>query len=153
MQEETQIKAITFFQALESVSANNTFGIGLVLSESIKASDLVGLIPPKSSSEIIAITSKDHPDEILKKIIELFKNKKWIILEMEEAYLPGRLYNQLRLLSVNNRLEINNLMGSEEKEVIVRQPEESRIFVVTNEKISQELGAHFMSLFGSVLKI
>ena len=153
MSEEDQAKTITFFQALNSVSVDNGFDMGLVISESAKASDLVGLIPPKASSEIISITSKDHPDDILNKIIKAFESKKWVILEMEDVYMPGRLYNQLRLLSISNRLEITNLMGNDEKEVVVKQPIESRIFVIANENISQKLGVPFMSLFGSVLKI
>lgn len=153
MSEEDQVKTITFFQALNTVTPNNTFDMGLVVSQSGKVNDLIGLIPTQASYEIVAVSSKEHPDDILKKIVEAFQNKKWVILELEEAYMPGRLYNQLRLLSLENKLEVVNLMSSNEQETVIQQPEESRVFVVTNKEVSEKLGVSFMSLFGSVLNI
>ena len=44
-------------------------------------------------------------------------------------------------------------MGSNEKEIIVEQPLESKVFAIATKEISETLGVPFMSLFGSVLKI
>ena len=151
--EEEQIKTITFFQALDNVLNGQNFDLGLVVTNRFKAEDFLGLIPPKATADIFTLTTKEHPDDAILQIVESFKSNKWFILELQESYMPSQLYGQLRSLSVSNRLDIQNLLGSDEKEMIVEQPKESRVVVITTNEIAEKLGNQFKGLFGPVLNI
>ena len=149
--QKNQIQTITYFQALNTVSGGQNFDLGLVITKNGKAGDLVGLMPAAANIEVFSLSSKDHPDDALKKLIEALKSHKWFVLELEDDYMPGRIYNQLRLLATTNKMEVVNLLGSKEKETVIKQSADSRIVVVTNHKIAKKLGYQFTRLFGSVL--
>jgi hypothetical protein len=145
-----------FFQALEKVShpPGELYDLGLILKENNWGiNELKKAVPYPERTEVFELNEKIHPDEFLKKIINCFENKKWLLVEVENGYLPGRIYNQLRLLSCQNRLQVFNLIG-EKDEINLKMPKETRIvFIFNKESLAKVNIPNFLALFGPIIKL
>ncbi len=145
-------KLTLFFQGLRDFSYQGVFDMGLIISNHAPKKDaLAKFLPKKSDLEIISVNQNSFPDEIISKIIEGFDAKKWIVIDLEDGSMPGRLYNQLRLLAAVNRIQIFHLAGRRNEEVNVKQPGESRVVVVSSrENLERIENPTFINLFGVV---
>jgi len=144
-----------FFQAVDKVlhSPGDLCDLGLIISDKIKIKDLLNLTPYPERVEVFNLSEKTNSNEFLQEMVECFKNKKWLLVGLKDGYLPGRIHNQLRLLSIQNRLQIFDLIGKQEA-VDLRMPEESRIvFLISQENLSKIHNANFIKLFGPVINI
>ena len=145
-----------FFMALEKVShlPGELYDMGLVVSDEIKIEDLSGVLEESGiASEKFILSIETNADDFLKKIMQVFENKKWLLVEIINGYLPAKIYNQLRLLSIQNRLQLLDLMDNNKIEDI-KMPKESRVvFWATQRSIAQIANPGFINLFGPVIKI
>jgi len=144
-----------FFQAIDKVlhSPGDLCDLGLIISDKIKINDLIDLTPYPERVEVFNLSEKNSPDEFLNKLVECFKNKKWSLVELKDGYFPSTIYNPLRILSIQNRLQISDLTGKQEA-IDLRIPEESRIiFLIDQENLSKINNTDFIKLFGPVIKI
>lgn len=144
-----------FFQAIDKVlhSPGDLCDLGLIISDKIKINDLIDLTPYPEKVEVFDLSEKGSSDEFVNKLGECFKNKKWSLVELKDGYLPGGIYNQLRILSVQNRLQISDLADGQEI-IDLRMLEESRIvFLINQENLSKINNTDFIKLFGPVIKI
>ena len=145
-----------FFQALDKIShpPGDLYDLGLIISDIIKAKNLINLAPYPEKVRVFSLSEKIHPDEFLKQLVECFKNKKWLLVELKDGYLPGRIYNQLRLLSIQNRLQISDLIGKEKEIIDLEMPKESRIVFLTSQESLSKIGnPNLIKLFGPIVKI
>lgn len=143
-----------FFEAIDKVShePGDLYDLGLIISDTHKVEDLISLSPYPKRTEVFNLSSEVHPDNFLKALIQAFRNKKWLLVEIRDGYLPGRIYNQLRLLSLQNRLQIFNL--GDEEEINYKMPPESRIvFLSSQESLSKINNPTFLKLFGPIIRI
>lgn len=144
-----------FFQAIDKVlhSPGNLCDLGLIISDKIKINDLIDLTPYPERVEVFNLSEKNGSDEFVNKLVECFKNKKWSLVELKDGYLPSIIYNQLRILSAQNRLQVPDLAGKQEV-IDLKMPEESRIvFLINQESLSKINNTDFIKLFGPVIKI
>lgn len=138
-----------FIKAVELVKVENLWSMGLVVNKSGKRIFWNKLIKkPKVKVEII---SDKTETEILKEIFKGIKSKKWIILEIKDN-LSSKVYSQLKLLSISNRIQFK------EKENIVdlQQTEKTRIIVTGLKEVInlvQKQHPDFKNLFGPVITI
>jgi len=144
-----------FFEAIDRVTNRGLYDLGLVVkTEKQKTSDLVRLIPKDKRAEVFKFNNKLIADDLLKFIIKIFEEKKWGFIELEDIFLPGKVYNQLRLLSISNRLQVLGLAGSKEGEINLKQPKESRIIMIGNEDILSQIKIPtFLRLFGPIINL
>ena len=151
-EQEKNIKE--FFEAIDKVSNQGLYDLGLVVkTKKQKVENLKKLVPKGAKAEVLKFNSKLIADDLLKFMIKIFKEKKWGLIELEDGFLPGRAYNQLRLLSANNRLQIFDLAG-ENEEINLKQPKESRIIIVGNEDILSQIKIPtFLRLFGPIINL
>ncbi|MCH7759080.1 hypothetical protein IID20_01860 [Patescibacteria group bacterium] len=152
-QKEKQ-KIEEFFQALDKVSHDpgDLYDLGLIVSDRIKIKDLINSSSYFKKADVFNLSRQVHPDEFLKTLVKAFRNKKWLLVELIDGYLPARIYNQLRLLSIGNRLQIFNLAG--EEEINLKMPSESRVvFFTTQSEVPKINNPNFLKLFGPIIKI
>lgn len=141
----------SFFQALEKVSHQGLYDLGLIVkTPKLKTSDLIQLIPKGKKAEIFKFNNKLIADDLIKFIIKVFEDKKWGLIELEDGFLPSTAYNQLRLLSINNRLQI----FEQEKEINWKQPEECRLIIIGDEEVLSQIKIPtFLRLFGPIINL
>lgn len=149
MREEILEKILTFFQALDRVSPGNAPDMGMiVVKPKINQKEIIKMAPAKSN--YLILNKESYPDDFLLGIKKSFREKKWIFIELKDGYLPGRIYNQLRNLSVSGRMQIFNL--ADENEIEITQPKESRIILIATQKIIDSIKAPtFLNLFGPII--
>jgi len=142
---------VAFFEAIDKASHQGLYDLGLIVkTPKLKISDLIKLIPKGKKAEIFRFNIKETVDELIKFIIKAFKEKKWGLIELEDGFLPSRAYNQLRLLSINNRLQI----FEQEKEMNLKQPEECRLIIVGDEEVLSQIKIPtFLRLFGPIINL
>lgn len=140
-----------FFLVLNRVSSHGLYDLGLIVkTKKQKMMDLVKFIPKAKKAEIFRFNSKLIADDLLKFIIKVFEEKKWGLIELEDGFLPGRAYNQLRMLSTNNRLQIFD----KEKEMNLKQPEECQLIIIGNEEVLSQIKIPtFLRLFGPIINL
>ncbi len=143
-----------FFEAIDRVTNRGLYDLGLIVkTKKQKTSDLIKLIPRDKKAEIFKFNSKLMADDLLKFIIKVFKEKKWGLIKLEDIFLPGKAYNQLRLLSTSNRLQVLGLTG-EKEEINLKQPKESRIIIVGNDEVLSQIKIPtFLRLFGPTINL
>lgn len=143
-----------FFEALKKVShgPGEIYDLGLIISNNLKPKDLIKFAPQPEKTEVFCLSEKNNPREFLKTLIGVFEEKKWLLIELIDGYLPSEVYNQLRLLSINNRLQIFNLDNKEKTDL--KMPKESRVvFLASKESIAKIIEPSFLNLFGPVINI
>lgn len=91
-------------------------------------------------------------EETVEKIIEAFRNKKWVFLEIKRD-VGDLLLNQLKHLSSSNSIQLFDFKGKDVFEM--KMPKESRLIIFSKRdfienKISYP---HFYRLFGPILSI
>ena len=141
------------FKGLKEFSCEGIFDMGLIISKSVpKKSELDQFFPKGIQHEVISVGKESFPDDVIAEILDAFQDKKWVVISLEDGVLPGRLYNQLRLLATLNRIQIMNLTGKNEANV--RQPKESRVVLVSSKENLEKIeNPTFMNLFGMVADI
>lgn len=149
MKEETIKKLLTFFQALDMVSSGNAPDLGMIVIEpKINPEEIAKMAPEKSVC--LTLDKNSLPDDILSEIQKAFEEKKWIFIELKDGYLPGRIYNQLRNLSINGKMQVFNFSGKDEVEI--HQPPQSRIVLLATKKAIDAVEAPtFLNLFGPII--
>lgn len=142
---------VSFFQALEKISHQGLYDLGLIIkTPKLKTADLIKLIPRGKKAEIFRFNIKSAADDLIRFIVKIFQEKKWGLIELEDGFLPSRAYNQLRLLSINNRLQI----FEQEKEINLKQPEECRLIIIGNEEVLSQIKIPtFLRLFGPIINL
>lgn len=143
-----------FFEAVENVShgPGGIHDLGLVISDNLKSKDLVKFAPQSKEVEIFDLSEKSDSREFLKSLITIFEDKKWLLVNLEDGYLPSAIYGQFRLLSTNNHLQIFDL-GAKEK-MDFKMPKESRIVILANKDSMAKINnPNFINLFGPVINI
>jgi hypothetical protein len=139
--------------ALERVlhSPGELYDLGLVVSNEIKIDDLIKISKESGVRAESFVLSENTPEDIfLGEIEQVFESKKWLITEIKNGCLSSKIYNQLRLLSIQNRMQL--FKQDEIKDI--KMPKESRIvFLIAKESIFQINNPGFLGLFGPVIKI
>jgi hypothetical protein len=140
-----------FFEAIDKISHQGLYDLGLIVkTPKLKISDLIKLIPKSKKAEILGFNIKSTADDLIKFILKAFKEKKWGFIGLEDGFLPASAYSQLRLLSTNNRLQIFD----KEKELNLKQPKESRIIIIGDEKVLSQIKIPtFLRLFGPIINL
>lgn len=141
----------SFFQALDRVSHQELYDLGLIVKSSkLKTLDLIKPVLKGKKAEIFRFNIKSTADDLIKFIIKVFQAKKWGLIELEDGFLPSKAYNQLRMLSINNHLQI----FEQEKEINLKQPEECRLIIIGNEEVLSQIKIPtFLRLFGPIINL
>jgi len=138
-----------FIQALELVKAEGFYSLGLMINKSgqeIKWGDII-----KNKKQIIEVFIDKDATETVEEIQKAMKEKKWIILEIKDE-LPAIVYAQLRMLSLNNRIQLTKL----DKLTEIKQPEESRIILTCLKEVLEKIQGQypqFKDLFGPIIEV
>ena len=143
-----------FFEAVENVfhGPGEIYDLGLVISDNLKSKDLVKFSPRPKEVGVFNLSEKSNSQEFLKTLITTFEDKKWLLVNIENGYLPSAIYSQLRLLSTNNCLQIFSLDGA--GKIDFKMPKESRIVVLANkDSMARINNPNFINLFGPVINI
>lgn len=133
-----------FFRALEKVKVEGRWSMGLIIAD-LKAVDF-GLL--KSAKEKIIVDGALLPAAVIKKIIKAFAEGEWVVLEIKGT-LPAEVYNQLKLLSTQNRIQLPD--GE-----VARQPESARIVAVAEPETVKSIEIEypdFKYLFGPIINL
>lgn len=142
-------------EVLKKIKPQGILEMGLIIKQPNQPMEEILGFFSKEDLETFKLNKEVFSDDFLKKLIEVFEQRKWLIVEMEDDSLGNRIYGQLRLLSTLNRLQIFNLAGNDQAEINLKQPEESRIIFVTTEEILAKLAEkgfnRFLNLFGPVI--
>lgn len=141
------------FQALRFVSRDGFWDLGLIVKgEKIKIKEIMKFLPQKIEAETFRFNNDLIPDDMFRFIIKIFQDKKWGIIELEDGFLPSKAYNQLRLLSNMNRMQILDMIGEGDEEININQPNESRlIIIIDHDNLPKIKIPTFLRLFGPVL--
>jgi len=140
-----------FFEAVEKVvhGPGEIYDLGLVISDNLKLKDLVKFAPRPEEIEIFDLSEKTS-SEFVEVLLNVFKKKKWILVEVVDGYLPEEVYNKLRFLSINNHLQFFD--GKSDTDIKI--PIETRIIFLINKKSASQINnPNFINLFGPVIKI
>lgn len=143
-----------FFEAVENIShgPGEIYDLGLVISDNLKSKDLVKFVPRPKEVEVFNLSGKSNSQKFLKTLATTLEEKRWLLINLEDGYLPSAIYSQLRLLSTNNCLQIFSLDGAGKTDF--KMPKESRIVVLANKNSMAKIdNSSFLSLFGPVINI
>ena len=141
-----QIKLENFLSAL----AIDHGHLGLVVTDGEVGTVALPLI--KNGLASIDLDAQTDPDAVLSLLLDCAKRSRWCRLNLVDGSLPGRVYNQLRNLSVTGHLDVAQIgakgMGQE-----VRWPAEAKVVLVANSAILEQISVPtFLNLFGPVLR-
>ena len=146
-----------FIEHLQKIQKplNKTFDLGLIVKEpksKIRSEKIFETITKIIDAEKIVYDSSILDEDIIKRIIKAFQNKKWVFLEIKKD-ISSVLLNQLKNLSNHNILQLIDYQGEDVFELPM--PKESRVIVFAERdfienKISYP---HFYTLFGPVLAL
>lgn len=146
-----------FIQLLKRVKhpLRHTFDLGLIVREpgsKIKIQDILEEIQKEVPIEKMIYDEQITDEGIIEKIIEAFKRKKWVFLEIKKD-IKSPLLNQLKHLVNYNSFQLIDYKGQHIFEM--KMPEESRIIVFAErEFIENKISyPHFYLLFGPVLSL
>lgn len=83
-----------FFETIDKVSHQGLYDLGLIVkSKDQKIEDLLKFTPKEKKVEIFKFNNELIVDDLLEFIIKVFKEKKWGLIELENGFLPGSVYN------------------------------------------------------------
>lgn len=140
-----------FFKAIEKIShgPGENYDLGLIISDKLKSKDLIKFAPRPKEVEVFNLSDKTA-SEFIGTLLNIFKEKKWMLIEAIDGYLPGEIYNKLRFLSINNHLQFFD--GENDKDA--KMPAETRIVFLINKKSASRINnPNFINLFGPVINI
>lgn len=146
-----------FLQLLQKVKhpLKGTFDLGLIIKEpksEVKSDEVLKEIQKELKIEKIVYDERVFDEDVIEQIINLFKEKKWVFLEIRKD-IQSPLLNQLKHLANYNSFQLIDYKGQDIFEMKI--PEESRLIVFAERdfienKISYP---HFYTLFGPTLSI
>jgi len=139
-----------FIQAVDLVKTRGCYSLGLIIKPKtgkINWDDFLTY-----PYQIIDIEqSEEKQKTFLNKMLKAVKEKNWLVLELKDN-LPGLVYSQLKLLSLNNRMQV-----LQDNEISVeRLADRSRVIVVAykeNIKDIEQRYPDFRNLFGPIINI
>lgn len=132
-----------------------TFDLGLIVKEpksQISSDEILKAIKEMVEIEKITYEQFVSDEDVIKKIIEAFKEGKWIFLEIKKD-ISSLLLNQLKHLSNSNNLQLIDFEGKDIFEM--KMPENSRIIIFAERDFIENhiTYPHFYRLFGPTLSI
>lgn len=133
-----------FFEALLKVKAEGRWSAGLIIGDSAAVD--FGLLA--ATPEKIKVGGVLSPAEVFKKIVKSWEAGRWVVLEIKNTLAP-EIYNQLRILSLQNRLQLPS--GE-----IFKQPNSTRLVIVADSQTVQSVETaypDFKFLFGPVINL
>jgi len=146
-----------FIQFLKNVKKRpqQTFDLGLIVKESqskVNKEKIWDEIKKVVSIERLIYDEFSSEEDVIGKIIDAFKNGKWVWLEIKKD-IGSLLLNQLKNLTNNNFLQLIDYQGKDIFEI--KMPQNSRLIIFAEKdfienKISYP---HFYRLFGPTLRI
>lgn len=146
-----------FLQLLKKAKhpLKRTFDLGLIVKEpksEVNSDEVLKEIQKELKIEKIVYDEKVFDEDVIEQIINLFKDKKWVFLEIRKD-IKSPLLNQLKHLANYNSFQLIDYKGQDIFEMKI--PEESRLIVFAERdfienKISYP---HFYTLFGPTLSI
>lgn len=144
-----------FIQLLKRVKHRDLFDLGLIVKESkskIESQDILKEIQKEVPIERLVYDKEITDEGTIEKIINAFKEGKWVFLEIKKD-IKSPLLNQLKHLANYNSFQLIDYQGKDLFEM--KMPEESRLIVFAERdfienKISYP---HFYTLFGPTLSI
>lgn len=146
-----------FLRLLEIIKHpfKKTFDLGLIIKEQkskVESDEVFKEIQKEIEIEKIVYNKKVFDEDIMEKIINLFKEKKWVFLEIKKD-IQSPLLNQLKHLSDYNSFQLIDYDNQNIFEI--KMPEESRIIVfVERDFIESKISyPHFYKLFGPILSV
>lgn len=129
---------------------SKTFNLGLIIKEpksKISSDKVLKEIKKQVDSEKIVYDQSTIDEKVIEKIIEAFKNNKWIFLEVKKD-VKSLLLNQLQHLANYNSLQLIDYQGKDLREI--KMPENSRFIIFAEREIIEKKISypHFYLLFG-----
>lgn len=155
MKKEQREKLKIFYQALDRVTHRGLFDVGLVIKKpSLKKQDLVKEFPKAKEALWFELNKNSFIDDFYKPLLQAFKEKKWLFLELKDGSLPGKVYDQLARFSESNWLQVIFSPQSDESIITMPQPKEFRLAVVTTREIlEKKVKFNIIQLFGPVVSL
>lgn len=155
MNKEKLNSFIKLLQKSHRISTLPSFDLGLIVKEKtskINSKEIFDEIKKIVPIEKITYDELTFDEDVISKIIEIFKKNKWIFLEIKKD-IQSSLFNQLKHLANHNFLQLIDYKGKDL--VQIKMPENCRIIVFAERdfienKISYP---HFYRLFGPTLSI
>jgi len=155
MDKEKLNSFIKLLQKSHRISILPSFDLGLIVKEKtskINNEEIFDEIKKIVPVEKIIYDESTFDEDIISKIIDIFKKNKWIFLEIKKD-IQSLLLNQLKHLANHNFLQLIDYKGKDL--VQIKMPENCRIIVFAERdfienKISYP---HFYRLFGATLSI
>ena len=150
-------KLKTFIHLLQKVQKqpSQTFDLGLIVKElgsQIEAEEVFEEIKKIVDIERIVYDETIFDEEIIDKIVDIFRKNKWVFLEIKKD-IKSPLLNQLKHLANHNFLQLIDYQGKDVFEM--KMPENSRVIVfVERDFIENKISyPHFYRLFGPTLSL
>ena len=150
-------KLNTFIRLLQKVrkQPSQTFDLGLIVKElgsQVGVEEVFEEIKRTIDIERIVYDETIFDEEIIDKIVDIFRKNKWVFLEIKKD-IKSPLLNQLKHLANHNFLQLIDYQGKDVFEM--KMPEKSRVIVFAERdfienKISYP---HFYRLFGPTLSL
>jgi len=150
-------KLSMFIHLLQKVQKqpNQTFDLGLIVEElgsQIEVEEVFEEIKKIVDTERIVYDEKIFDEDVIDKIVDIFRKNKWVFLEIKKD-IKSPLLNQLKHLANHNCLQLIDYQGKDIFEM--KMPENSRLIVFAERdfienKISYP---HFYRLFGPTLSL
>ncbi|MEO0100996.1 MAG: hypothetical protein ABIK84_01180 [candidate division WOR-3 bacterium] len=146
-----------FLELLQRIKhpQKRTFDLGLVVKESkseVKSDEVFKEIQKEIKIEKVVYDEKVFDDDVIEQIINLFKDKKWVFLEIRKD-IKSPLLNQLKHLANYNSFQLIDYKGQDVFEM--KMPEESRLIVFAERDFIENKISYpyFYTLFGPILSI
>jgi hypothetical protein len=124
--------------------------LGLVVTASEVAA--LALPFPKGKIGHATVGSDADPEDAITALLGAAQDTRWCRLDLVDGNLPGRVYNQLRMLATSGHLQIVN-PAIEVGMTDVRWPVEAKIVVVISQASLDAMTVPaFLDLFGPILR-
>jgi hypothetical protein len=150
-------KLNTFIRLLQKVrkQPSQTFDLGLIVKElgsQVGVEEVFEEIKRTIDIERIVYDETIFDEEIIDKIVDIFRKNKWVFLEIKKD-IKSPLLNQLKHLANHNFLQLIDYQGKDVFEM--KMPENSRVIVfVERDFIENKISyPHFYRLFGPTLSL
>ncbi len=132
-----------------------SFDLGLIIKEptsKIDSRNVFEELEKEVNIEKVVYDKSVIDEDVIEKIIEVFKKNKWLFLEIEKD-ISSPLLNQLKHLTNHNMLQLIDYRGKDLVEI--KMPKHSRIIVFAERNVIEKKinYPHFYRLFGPVLSI
>lgn len=144
--QEDQIKLKDFFNFVSATQSLSLIILHKIAEFDKTAKEVVMLLDkPKADFEINEDT---QPEDFVKVLRDAFSAQKWLFLKIKTPYLPGPIYQQLRLLSTINRID-PQMSGD-----FIEKPKAVGLVALwTNENLENCPLPNMLDLFGGVYRV